>query len=96
MTKKGEKLRAKLMSKGDFVVGHEAVYFPPHPAPYVTGKIVEAKPATVRFEIDGVIAAIIGLPRRSTWTFRNKAGGWYQKGSRPLKNETGLCLLQRR
>lgn len=95
MTKRKPKRYAKRVGKDDFVVGHEAVYVPAGDAPVVPGKIVYATPATVRFEVSSFLAAL-GLSRRTTWTYRNKAGGWFQKGTRPKKGETGLCLLQRR
>ncbi len=80
--------------KGDFVKGHKAVVvFADVDAPAIRGRIADVSPSghAVTFEISAGMA-MLGLPRLSTWTWREKNQTWQQKGARAVDGE-GLVLI---
>ena len=88
-----EQLYCHEMKPGDWVVGHTAYYQPPNGRALVPGKIVAVRsPGKVVFEIDTLLM-ILGLPRRSTWTYRRSRDRWFQKGTNGKSDEGGLFMV---
>jgi len=75
--------------KGDLVRGHRVFAYLGNGLPAVPGKIVEATEATVVMEVDAVLG-ILGLPRRTRWTWRKGVGTYQQHGQR---SQPGIGLL---
>lgn len=78
--------------KGDLVPGHRVWAYAPG-LPAVPGRVVSATAATVTVELDTILA-VLGLPKRSTWTWRGGPGRYQQKGTSGRKAMS--LLLDRR
>lgn len=81
-------------NKGDLVAGHRVyAVFPDLPA--VPGEIVETSKSghSVTMKISGVLG-VLGLPRRTVWTWREDEKSYQQKGTR-TKPGIGLVLDRR-
>lgn len=67
--------------KGDLVVGHRVFAIMPKGLPAVPGTITEATPSTVTMEV-GEVLSVLGLPRRTKWTWRASCQAYQQQGER--------------
>lgn len=87
--------RAVRMKPGDWVIGHHACYDSGDAV--IRGRIADVSKSgrTVAFEIDPTLAAILRLPKRTTFTYRSGSAVWIQKGARPSKGEGGLYMVRR-
>lgn len=76
-------IKTQRVGKGDLVAGHKVYAIMPGDLPAIPGTIaaVSASGHSVTMQIEPVLA-IMGLPRRSEWTWRAKAGAYQQKGER--------------
>ena len=86
-------MKATFASRDAFVAGHRAIYLPKPSLPAVPGVIAEAAATRVVFEVGAGLALLLGIARRTVWTWR-KGRGWFQHGTRPAKGERGLMLLR--
>lgn len=78
--------------KGDLVKGHRVfAYWPGLPA--VPGVIIAASDARVKMEIEPGLS-ILGLPRRTEFTWRRSYGS-YQQAGLPSRSGAGLLLDRR-
>lgn len=89
-------IKTKRVAKGDLVPGHQVYAFLPGNLPAVPGKIVAVSQSghSVTLEV-GEVLSILGLPRRTEWTWREAMGAYQQKGVRSSP-DWGLALVVRR
>jgi hypothetical protein len=87
-------IRTKAPARGDFVVGHKAVAFHSGGLPCVRGRIVavDDNGRSVEFEVNNLLLAAFGFPKRTRWTWRRSIKAYQHEHSRTRRGE-GLALV---
>ena len=88
-------IRTQRPKKGDLVVGHKVYAILPGNLPAIRAKVIATSPTGHTLTIDvGELFSILGIPRRTEWTWRKSVHAYQQKGSRTSPG-WGLALIRR-
>lgn len=86
-------IKTRKPCKGDLVVGHKVYAFFADPElPAIRGEVVRAAKSGASVTLDvGEFFSILGLPRRTRWTWRKSVCAYQPAGER-TKQGTGLAI----
>lgn len=86
-------IKTKAPGKGDLVVGHKVYAFVGNDLPAIPCHVVAVSKSghEVTVEVDGVLVAL-GLPRRTTWTWRRSVSAYQDKNAKTQRGH-GLALV---